>query len=166
MERSERSNHRTRKRGGAEHTEVSRGHSSREVKDRINRSPNLAKSKRASERHLETSTTYREEKLKLKVNKDKSRAVSVFAIRNFKYLGFALGRNGRGIFVRVHPKSWKKFKARLKELSSRRSVQSIRPSLAKITEYARGWLNYYRIADMKNPVDDINSWLKKIKPVG
>ena len=35
---SERSNHRTRKRGGAEHTEVSRGHSNRTVKDRINRS--------------------------------------------------------------------------------------------------------------------------------
>jgi len=38
VKRSERSNHRTRKRGGAEHAEVSRGHSSREVKDRINRS--------------------------------------------------------------------------------------------------------------------------------
>ena len=35
---SERSNHRTRKRGGAERTEVSRGHSSRKAKDRINRS--------------------------------------------------------------------------------------------------------------------------------
>ena len=35
---SERSNHRTRKRGGAEHVEVSRGHSSQEAKDRINRS--------------------------------------------------------------------------------------------------------------------------------
>lgn len=119
----------------------------------------LAKSKRASERLLETSTTYLEEKLKLKVNKDKSRAVSVFAIRNFKFLGFALGKNGKGIYVRVHPKSWKKFKARLKELSSRRSVQSIRPSLAKIREYARGWLNYYGVADMKKPIDDMNSWL-------
>ena len=119
----------------------------------------LAKSKRASERLLETSTTYLEEKLKLKVNKDKSRTVSVFTIRNFKFLGFALGRNGKGIYVRVHPKSWKKFKARLKELSSRRSVQSIRPSLARIKEYTRGWLNYYGIADMKNPLDDINGWL-------
>ena len=35
---SERSNHCTRKRGGAERTEVSRGHSSQEAKDRINRS--------------------------------------------------------------------------------------------------------------------------------
>jgi hypothetical protein len=36
--RFERSNNRTRKQGGAEHIEVSRGHSSREMKDRISRS--------------------------------------------------------------------------------------------------------------------------------
>ena len=119
----------------------------------------LAKSKRASERLLESSTKYLEGKLKLTVNREKSRTVSVFAIRNFKFLGFALGRNGSGIYVRVHAKSWKKFKSRLKDLSSRRSVQSIKPSLEKIRVYARGWLNYYGIASMKNNIDDINGWL-------
>ncbi len=119
----------------------------------------LAKSKRASERLLESSTKYLEEKLKLTVNREKSRTVSVFAIRNFKFLGFALGRNGSGIYVRVHPKSWKKFKSRLKELSSRRSVQSIKPSLVRIKVYARGWLNYYGIASMKSNIEDINGWL-------
>ena len=119
----------------------------------------LAKSKRASERLLESSTKYLEETLKLTVNREKSRTVSVFAIRNFKFLGFALGRNGRGIYVRVHPKSWKKFKSKLKDLSSRRSVQSIKPSLERIKVYARGWLNYYGIASMKNNIEEINSWL-------
>lgn len=119
----------------------------------------LAKSKRASERLLESSTKYLEEGLKLTVNRDKSRTVSVFAIRNFKFLGFALGRNGSGIYIRVHPKSWKKFKTNLKSLSSRRRVQSIKPSLEKIKVYARGWLNYYGIASMKNPIDEINGWL-------
>ena len=119
----------------------------------------LAKSKRASERLLESSTKYLEKTLKLTVNREKSRTVSVFAIRNFKFLGFALGRNGSGIYVRVHPKSWKKFKSKLKELSSRRSVQSIKPNLEKIKVYARGWLNYYGIASMKNNIDEINGWL-------
>ena len=119
----------------------------------------LAKSKRASERLLESSTKYLEETLKLTVNREKSRTVSVFANRNFKFLGFALGRNGSGIYVRVHPKSWKKFKSKLRELSSRRSVQSIKPSLEKIKVYARGWLNYYGIASMKNNIEEINKWL-------
>lgn len=119
----------------------------------------LAKSKQALERLLESSTKYLEERLKLTVNREKSRTVSVFAIRNFKFLGFALGRNGKGIYVRVHPKSWKKFKSRLKELSSRKRCQSTKPSLEKIKVYARGWLNYYGIASMKNNIDDINGWL-------
>ena len=59
----------------------------------------LAKSKRASERFLESSTKYLEEKLKLTVNREKSRIVSVHAIQNFKLLGFAFGRNGSGIYV-------------------------------------------------------------------
>ena len=119
----------------------------------------LAKSKRASERLLESSTKYLEEKLKLTVNREKSRTVSVFAIRNFKFLGFALGRNGSGVYVRVHPKSWKKFKRKLKTLSSRKKCQSIKPSLEEIKVYARGWLNYYGIASMKNNIEDINKWL-------
>ena len=119
----------------------------------------LAKSERAAKRLLETSTKYLEGTLKLKVNQEKSRVVSVFAIRNFKYLGFALGRNGKGIYVRVHPKSMKKFKDHLREYSSRRRCQSIRPSLEKIKVYVRGWMNYYGIASMKNQIDDLNGWL-------
>jgi len=43
----------------------------------------LAKSKRASERLLDSSTKYLEGKLKLTVNREKSRTVSVFSIRKF-----------------------------------------------------------------------------------
>lgn len=119
----------------------------------------LAKSDRAAKRLLETSTKYLEKTLKLKVNQEKSRVDSVFAIRNFKYLGFTLGKNGKGIYIRVHGKSWKKMKSKLKELSSRRSCQSIRSALEKIKVFMRGWLNYYGIADMKNKIDKLNSWL-------
>ena len=119
----------------------------------------LAKSERAAKRLLETSTKYLEGTLKLKVNQEKSRVVSVFAIRTFKFLGFTLGKNGKGIYVRVHGKSWKKMKSKLKELSSRRSVQSIRPELAKIKVYMCGWLNYYGIAEMKNRIEELNKWL-------
>ena len=46
----------------------------------------LAKSIRAAERLLGTSTQYLEKKLRLKVNTEKSRAVSVYSIRNFAFL--------------------------------------------------------------------------------
>ena len=119
----------------------------------------LAKSKRASERLLESSTKYLEGTLKLKVNREKSRTVSVFAIRNFKYLGFCFGKSGKGIYVRVHGKSWKKAKDKLRKLTSRSRCGSIVKTMERIKEYMRGWLNYYSMADMKNNVERLNRWL-------
>ena len=119
----------------------------------------LAKSERASERLLESSTKYLEGTLKLKVNREKSRTVSVFAIRNFKYLGFCFGKNGKGIYVRVHGKSWKKAKEKLRKLTSRSRCGSIVKTMERIKEYMRGWLNYYSMADMKNNVERLNRWL-------
>lgn len=119
----------------------------------------LAKSKRASERLLETSTSYLEVKLKLTVNREKSRSVSVYAVRNFKFLGFALGKNRKGTYIRVHPESKKKAKRRLKDLASRKRVQNIHATLDKIKVYMRGWINYYGIADMKALIEEWNQWL-------
>ena len=119
----------------------------------------LAKSERASERLLESSIKYLEEKLLLKVNREKSRTVSIFAIRNFKYLGFCFGKNGKGIYIRVHAKSWKKAKDKLRILTSRSKCGSIVRTMEKLRVFMRGWLNYYGIADMRNNIADLNGWL-------
>ena len=119
----------------------------------------LAKSPRAGRRLLETSTKFLECNLKLKVNKKKSRAVSVFAIRNFKYLGFAFGKGRNGVYIRVHAKSWKKAKDKLRMLTSRSRCGSIVGAMARIKVFMRGWLNYYGIADMKSNIADLNGWL-------
>ena len=119
----------------------------------------LAKSGRAAERLLESSTKYLEEKMKLKVNREKSRTVSVFAIRNFKFLGFCFGKNGTGVYIRVHAKAWKKVREKLRKLTSRSRCGSIVRTMEKIRVYMRGWLNYYGIADMKKRIEALNGWL-------
>ena len=119
----------------------------------------LAKSERASKRLLQTSTKYLEETLKLKVNRKKSRTVSVFAIRNFKYLGFCYGKNGKGIYIRVHADAWKKAKDRLRKLTSRSKCGNVRKAIERIKVFMRGWLNYFSIADMKNNIKALNGWL-------
>ena len=100
-----------------------------------------------------------EETLKLKVNREKSWTVSVFAIRNFKYLGFCFGKNGKGIYIRVHGKTWKKAKDKLRRLTSRSKCGSIIKTMEQIKVYMRGRLNYYGIADMKSNIEDLNGWL-------
>ena len=119
----------------------------------------LAKSERASKRLLETSTKYLEETLKLKVNRKKSRTVSVFAIRNFKYLGFCFGKNGKGIYIRVHADAWKRAKNKLRKLTSRSRCGNIRKAMEHIKVFMRGWLNYFSIADMRNNMEALNKWL-------
>lgn len=121
----------------------------------------LARSSRAAERLLESSRKYLEGKLKLKMNLEKSRVVSVYSVRNFKFLGFALGKGCNGIFIRVHAKSLKKAKQKLKELTSRSQGRNVRVVMHKVKVYARGWLGYFRIASMKNTLKSWDEWLRR-----
>ena len=121
----------------------------------------LAKSKRAAERLLETTRRYLEGKLKLKMNVEKSKVLSVFAIRNFKFLGFALGKGKNGIYIRAHTKSLKKAKAKLKELTSRSQGRNVRVVMQKVKIYIRGWLGYFGIASMKTTMQEWDGWLRR-----
>ena len=121
----------------------------------------LAKSKRAAERLLETTQRYLEGKLKLKMNVEKSKVVSVFAIRNFKFLGFALGKGKNGIYIRAHAKSLKKAKAKLKELTSRSQGRNVRKVMERVKVYIRGWLGYFGIASMKTTMQEWDGWLRR-----
>ena len=76
------------------------------------------------------------------MNEAKSKVVSVFAIRNFKFLGFALGKGKNGIYIRAHAKPLKKAKAKQKELTSRRQGRNVRAVMQKVKLYTRGWLGY------------------------
>ena len=109
----------------------------------------LAKSPRAAQRLLESTRRYLEKKLKLKMNVEKSRVDSVFSIRNFKFLGFALGKGKNGVYIRVHAKSLKKAKAKLKELTFRSQGRNVRKVMENVKVYMRGWLGYFGIASMK-----------------
>ena len=119
----------------------------------------LTKSERAAKRILESSTRYLEDKLKLTVNKDKSKAVYLFSNRKFKYLGFAFGRRKGKVIIRVHAKSWENFKKKLKMLSSRKKIQSIKPALKRLRQYIIGWMNYYGIANIGYKLNDLDGWL-------
>ena len=121
----------------------------------------LAKSPRAAQRLLETTQRYLEGKLKLKMNTEKSKVVSVYNIRNFKFLGFALGKGQKGVYIRVHAKSLKKAKTKLKELTSRSQGRNVRVVMQKVKVYIRGWLGYFGIASMKTTMSDWDGWLRR-----
>ena len=121
----------------------------------------LAKSVRAAERLLENSRKYLEGKLKLRMNAEKSKVVSVVAIRNFKFLGFALGRGRNGYYIRAHAKTLKKAKQKLKELTSRSQGRNVRTVMENVKVYIRGWLGYFGIASMKSTMEEWDGWLRR-----
>ena len=95
------------------------------------------------------------------MNVEKSKVVSVFSIRNFKFLGFALGKGRKGVYVRAHAKSLKKAKAKLKELTSRSQGRNVRVVMQKVKVYIRGWLGYFGIASMKATMQRWDEWLRR-----
>ena len=121
----------------------------------------FARSKRAAERLLESGRRYLEGKLKLKMNREKSRVTSVFAWKKFKFLGFSLGKNGTGIFIRAHKSALRKAKAKLKFLTKRNRGRNVRKVMEEVKVYIRGWLGYYYVADMKRILQDWNAWLRR-----
>ena len=116
---------------------------------------------RAGERLLESRRRYLEGKLKLKMNMEKSRVVSVYSKRNFKFLGFALGKGQDGVFIRAHAKSLKIAKQKLKELTSRRHGRNVRVVMNKVKVFIRGWLGYFSIASMRTTMQRWDEWLRR-----
>ena len=121
----------------------------------------LAKSKRAAERLLESCRKYLEGRLKLKMNTEKSKVTSIFAQKKFKFLGFCLGKNGNGIFIRAHRKSLAKAKERLKLLTKRNRGRNVRAVMQEVKVFIRGWIGYFRAADMKRTLMSWDEWMRR-----
>ena len=75
---------------------------------------------------MESFRKYLEGKQRLKMNAEKSKVTSVYAQKNFKFLGFCLGKNGNGVYIRAHRKSLKKAKEKLKLLTKRNRGRNVR----------------------------------------
>lgn len=121
----------------------------------------LAKSKRAANRLLESSRTVLEQRLKLQMNMRKSKVVSVLSQKHFKFLGFALGKNQNGVYIRVHRESLTKAKKKLKELTGRSQGRNARQVMESVKVYIRGWMGYFYVADMKRILQSWNEWLRR-----
>jgi hypothetical protein len=63
--------------------------------------------------------------------------------------------------IRVHEKSLKRLKEKLKAMTSRKRSGTIEKILEEITRLINGWLGYYRIADIKAYLGRISEWLRR-----
>lgn len=107
----------------------------------------MVKSEKAANRVMESVTTFITKKLGLKVNVEKSK---VARPKQIKYLGFGFYKNNKGTWrPKPHIKSVQKFKAKLCDILIRSRSVSLDERLLKLKQLIYGWVNYFRIADMK-----------------
>ena len=116
------------------------------------------KSKKSANRVMESITRFIEEKLKLKVNKGKSLVDRPWKL---KFLGFSFYRSKGEYRMRVPQKPISKFKAKLKELTSRSNAMSMEYRLMKLKQVIVGWVNYFAIADIKSILKTLDQWLRR-----
>lgn len=121
----------------------------------------LCKSERAATRTCESVTRFIERKLRLKVNREKTRIAYIADCKDpVKYLGYGF-YSAKGVRLRVHPKTIEAMKARVKELTRRSQSGTWPEIMGRLRSYIRGWVNYYRLADMKGLLGRIDSWLSR-----
>lgn len=118
----------------------------------------FVKSEKAANRVLKSITTFIEKKLGLIVNAEKSKVTKP---TNTKFLGFGFWVGKGGIYKpKPHLKSIQKFKRKLKELTCRSLSISLDNRIKKLNYAVRGWVNYFKIANMKGILTEIDERLR------
>ena len=119
----------------------------------------VVKSEKAANRVMESITKFIEKKLGLKVNAEKSK---VARPNQIKYLGYGFYYTKTGIIKpKPHLKSIQKFKRKLKQLTKRSYSIALDERIVKLNQVIRGWINYFRVADMKEQLKNITSHLNR-----
>jgi RNA-directed DNA polymerase len=114
----------------------------------------LVKSRRAGERVMASISVFLEKKLKVKVNRDKSRVVKA---DESSFLGFTFTRKR----LTVSEKAFTRFKSELRRLTGRSWGVSMEYRYWKIRTYLQGWMNYFGVAVKYNDAVQYDHWLRR-----
>ena len=119
----------------------------------------MVRSEASAKRVMYSITKYIENKLGLKVNVTKTK---VSRPNKTKYLGFSFYfdmKEGK-YKAKPHEDSVEKFVRKLKRLTGRNWSIGLTERIKRINYVVRGWINYFRIADMKRILSKTDSHLR------
>jgi len=115
----------------------------------------LVKSAKAAQRVMVSVSRYVEEKLRLIVNRLKSKCA---ALSECAFLGFAISARGK---VQWTQKVLKRFKLRVKEITKRNRGQRVQYVIHELRLYANGWMNYFGISHTYSMVLALDDWMRR-----
>lgn len=118
----------------------------------------FVRSQRAASRVMESVSRFVTRKLRLKVNQEKSKITRPWWMC---FLGFSFTSKRRNTRIRIHSKSIKRFKERVRELTDRNCGRSIHQIIYQLNQYLRGWWNYYRLTKCTSMFRALNGWIMR-----
>ena len=118
----------------------------------------FCRSKKAAKRTLEKILPFIEGKLFLKVNREKTKVAHVKDVKFLGY-GFYIYR-GKGR-LRIHPKSVRKFKEKIRIVTGRSNGMGIDERKSRLNSIVRGWMNYFKLADAKQLLQGLDEWIRR-----
>ncbi len=114
--------------------------------------------RRSGERVKESLTRFLRDKLKLKVNEEKS---AVDRPSKRKFLGFSFVRRGPAVKIRISPQSIARLKERIRIYTDPHWSISMEERMKVLNRYLRGWMGYYALVETPSVVRKIQSWLRR-----
>jgi RNA-directed DNA polymerase len=114
-------------------------------------------SEKSAERALESITGYIESKLKLKVNREKTK---VSRPVQSTLLGFSFFRSAGKWEIRISPKSLKRIKEKIKGKTKRNDPSNATEKIKKMEAMIRGWVNYFSIARAKTAMQQLDEMVR------
>ncbi len=118
----------------------------------------FVRSERAGRRVMESISRFIEKKLRLQVNQEKS---AVGRPWERKYLGFCVTNSRRNPKIRIHWKTIKRFKDRVREITARRRGRSISQVIGELKQFMSGWWNYFGITESFNRLRPLQHWIRR-----
>jgi len=118
----------------------------------------FVRSERAANRVMESISRFIEKKLRLKVNREKS---AIGRPWERKYLGFCVTNSRKNPKIRIHWKSIKRFKERIREITARRRGRSLSQVIGELKGFMSGWWNYYGLTESFNRLRPLDHWIRR-----
>jgi len=115
-------------------------------------------SRSAGERVMKSVTRFLERRLRLQVNAAKSAVARPW---ERKFLGYSLTWH-REARLKVAASSGQRLKEKLREIFRRGRGRNVgRLIEGELTPLLRGWMNYFRLAEVKGIFDELDSWIRR-----
>jgi RNA-directed DNA polymerase len=114
-------------------------------------------SRTAGERTRRSVERFLAKRLRLRINQEKSAVARPW---QRKFLGYTVTSH-REPKLRVAPQSVARLKTRLRLQLRAGRGRSVRRTLIDLTPLLRGWVSYFRLADVRNAFESLDMWLRR-----